>query len=245
MDIKILYEDQDILVVDKPAGIIVNRADTVKNVTVQDWAEKHIFSVNYFNEEDKKSDFYIRGGIVHRLDKETSGVMVLAKNEYSFKELQRQFRERIVEKKYIALVHGKLVPPVGEISVPVGRLPWNRTHFGVVPGGRESVTYYKVLNYLKNQNFSIEYLSFVELTPKTGRTHQIRVHLKYLGHPIFSDFLYAGRKTARRDRKMLPRVFLHAQKLKIRQPSNGLELDFYSDLPNELSGLVEKFEKVK
>ena len=221
MKIDVIYEDEDILVINKPAGMTVNRADTTRNEeTVQDWSELKIKdqiskiidnkesdyykndlikiaqvkrdatdpvekSVNYISNPTR--DFVNRGGIVHRLDKETSGVLVLAKNPESFIELQRQFKERIVEKVYIALAHGKLVPDRGVISEPVGRLPWNRMQFGVVPGGRESVTNYKVTSYYRGKNG--QQYSYVELNPKTGRTHQIRVHLKYIGYPIFADFL--------------------------------------------------------
>lgn len=117
------------------------------------------------------------------------------------------------------MAHGLLEPSEGEINVPIGRLPWNRTHFGVIAGGRESVTNYKVLEikYL-DLGRKGEQLSLVEIYPKTGRTHQIRVHLKHLNHPIFSDPLYAGRKTMNQDRKLLSRMFLHAAKIQFYHP---------------------------
>lgn len=244
MDIPILYEDDDLLVIDKPAGITINRAETTKHeTTVQDWSEKHIgityhLSEKKFGDEGWKAedDFYGRGGVVHRLDKETSGVLVLAKNPECFVELLRQFREREVKKVYQALAHGK-VPLEGEISVPVGRLPWNRKQFGILPGGRESKTTYKVLQYYKNSKTK-EILSLVELYPQSGRTHQIRVHLKYIGHPIFSDFLYAGRKTARDDRKELERVFLHAASLSLTHPKTKEPVSFNSPLSPELQGFI-------
>src|SRR5262249_21180394 len=134
--------------------------------------------------ETPEDAFYNRSGIVHRLDKETSGAMLVAKNVESFASLQGQFKDRVVEKTYKALAHGKISPSVGEISVPVGRLEFNRKRFGVVAGGRESLTHYEVLQNYENLKTK-EILSFVELYPKTGRTHQIRVHLQYIGHPIF------------------------------------------------------------
>lgn len=246
-DIKIIHEDDHILVIDKPAGITVNKADTTKNeITVQDWAEEKIDFSKFADEQTEiplgeyGNDFVKRGGVVHRLDKETSGVLVLAKDPASFLELQRQFRERIVEKAYIALAHGEIAPAEGEINVPVGRLEWNRKQFGVVPGGRESITHYKVLNIFKNNKK--EKFSLVELYPKSGRTHQIRVHLKYIGRPIFADFLYAGRKTSRADRKILNRVFLHAAKLTIIHPLYGKEKIFESPLPEELKNVIRHFE---
>lgn len=245
MTIPIMYEDGDILVVDKPAGVTVNRAETTKDeMTIQDWSEKHN-GITYqesrikYGEEGWKAEdeFYQRGGVVHRLDKETSGILILAKNPESFVELQKQFRERKVKKVYQALAHGK-VPVEGEIDVPVGRIPWNRKQFGILPGGRESTTTYKVLQYYKNPKTK-EVLSLVELYPQSGRTHQIRVHLKYIGHPIFSDFLYAGRKTARNDRKNLERVFLHASQISFSHPRTKEQLSFTSQLSAELQELLK------
>lgn len=251
MDIAILHEDDAILVIDKPAGITVNRAETTKEqVTVQDWSEQHI-GINYrvssikYGEEgwNPEDDFYQRGGIVHRLDKETSGVLVLAKNPQVFVELLRQFREREVKKEYQALAHGKLQPATGEINVPVGRLPWNTKQFGIIPGGKESKTLYKVLEYYQDQKKK-ELFSLVELYPQSGRTHQIRVHLKYIGHPIFADFLYAGRKTARDDRKILGRVFLHAAKITFTHPTKKTSITFSSPLPQELIVVLDQFLKL-
>lgn len=249
--IPIIFEDKEILVVNKPAGITVNRAETTKGgVTIQDWAEGKI-GISYkasglkygdanWNPEE---DFYQRGGIVHRLDKETSGVLVIAKKPKAFVSLQKQFRERVVKKVYIALAHGVMSPKKGEISEPVGRLPWNRNRFGILPGGRESKTLYTVTSYylLKEER---EKLSYVELYPQSGRTHQIRVHLKFINHPIFSDFLYAGRKTARADRRLLSRVFLHAKALTFIHPTTGAVVSFEAELPSELSEFLKTLEKL-
>ena len=237
----IIFEDDAFLVVNKPAGMVVNRSDTTAAVTtLQDWVEEKLKVKSQKLKVDQSSDFYNRGGIVHRLDKETSGILIIAKTPDAFVELQRQFKERIVKKTYIALAHGKLIGE-GEINVPVGRLPWNRKQFGVVAGGRESVTKYKVLSikYLANKN---EPLSLVELYPETGRTHQIRVHLKHIGHPIMSDELYAGRKIARNDRKMLPRVFLHAAKISFMHPTTKEPVEFESPLPEELQNFLRVVE---
>lgn len=230
-DIKIIYIDDDILVIDKPSGITVNNAETTKGqFTVQDYLEGKFPFSNPTNDE---SDFYKRAGIVHRIDKETSGILVVARNKESFENLQSQFKERKVNKTYIALVHGHVDSKEGEISVPVGRLPWNRKRFGVLAGGREAVTFYKVLKKYKKP------FTLLELTPKTGRTHQIRVHLKYFNHPIFGDFLYAGRKTSRQDRKVLERFFLHAQKINFFHPKTKKKVEFESPLPLELKQALE------
>lgn len=253
MDIPILYEDDDLLVVNKPAGIVVNRADTTKNeITVQDWAEEKYNILDNpdskkenkkFGEEgwDPKLDFFSRGGVVHRLDKETSGALILAKNPEAFVKLQKQFHDRTVKKTYRALAHGIITPEKGEINVPVGRLPWNRNRFGIIPGGRESKTLYKVLQIYVNPQTK-EKLTFIELYPQSGRTHQIRVHLKYINHPIFSDFLYAGRKTSRKDRQLLERVFLHAAGITFMQPSSGKKVAIESPLPSELQHVIATFQ---
>ncbi len=240
MDIKILYEDEDLLVLDKPSFLTVNKSDTtVGEMTVQDWVEEK-FSFIKLSTTDKESDFYKRAGIVHRIDKETSGILIVAKSPVAFQNLQSQFKTRKVKKTYVALVHGKVIPASGEISVPVGRLPWNRKMFGIVAGGREAVTKYKVLSvkYLLSGKVK-EPLTLLELSPETGRTHQIRVHLKYFNHPIFSDFLYGGRKVSRQDRKFLPRVFLHAAKISFFNPKTNELISFESKLPVELNNFLE------
>ncbi len=225
--IPVIFEDDAMLVVNKPAGIVVNRAQSVQGETVQDWVENtyHVFIDN-------------RAGIVHRIDKETSGILLVAKTPDAFSELQRQFKERIVQKTYIAVVHGKLVPPEGEINAPVGRLPWNRERFGIVPGGKESKTRYKVLRVIPAQA-GIGTVSVVELYPQSGRTHQIRVHMKYIHHPVVGDYLYAGRKTARADRVWAPRVMLHAWKLSCIHPVTGERLAFEAAIPDDMNRIIE------
>jgi 23S rRNA pseudouridine1911/1915/1917 synthase len=248
MSVKIIFEDENLLVLDKPAGMVVNRSDTTRGEeTIADFVEKHLniptpaprpFDPNFKNkdyETQAKEDFVYRSGIVHRLDKETSGILLVAKTFEAFWNLQAQFKERKVHKTYLALAHGKIEPETGEINVAVGRLPWNRRRFGVVAEGRESVTQYKVLSikYMISGKEK-EPLTFVELSPKTGRTHQIRVHLQYVKHPIFADPLYAGRKTSRNDRRLLSRIFLHASKISFFHPKTNKQISFESLLPIEL-----------
>lgn len=230
---KIIFEDDDVLVVDKPAGMVVNRAETVKGKTLQDWVEEHL-------EWDWESlDFVRRSGIVHRLDKETSGLLLVAKTPQVFAALQKQFKERQVKKSYLALVHGKIEPSRGMIEASISRSPFDRKKFGVFLGGREAETKYKVLSIrYKEANF----YSLVELEPKTGRTHQIRVHLKYIGHPVVGDEKYAGRKTARSDRKWCPRQFLHASFLSFTQPKTGKKIKFSSKLPSDLKQAIMSIE---
>lgn len=248
---EILYEDNDLLIINKAARVIVNRSDTTKGEeTVQDIVEKHLGLSAYYNtkpvpEGEFKSPeetFKERSGIVHRLDKETSGILLVAKTLPAFIELQRQFKERVVKKTYLALAHGLLKPTEGEIHVPVGRLEFNRKRFGVVAGGRESVTKYKVLKTYRNPKTK-EPLSLVELYPQTGRTHQIRVHLKHLNRPIVSDELYAGRKTARDDRKHLGRLFLHAAGITFFHPITEKVMELKSELPNDLQTYLQTLIK--
>ncbi len=218
-DISVLYEDNQLLIINKPPGVVVNRAQTVKGETVQDWAERTVSNLtNCSNLTNETNDFYRRSGIVHRIDKETSGVLLIAKTPEAFANLQRQFKERLVKKTYLALVHGTLEPSEGEIRAPVGRLPWNRERFGIVPGGKDAVTNYVVRSVISRQ---VKRYSFVELSPETGRTHQIRIHLKYINHPIVGDYLYAGRKTSRDDRTWAPRVMLHAFALSFFHPDQS------------------------
>lgn len=242
MSPKIIYEDEDMLVIEKPSGMIVNKADTTKGViTLQD------FLMSYLNleepktvltEEGYKNTFFERSGIVHRIDKETSGMLLVAKKEEAYFALQKQFKERTVKKRYITLVHGEVKPKEGEINAPIGRQEWNRMRFGVVAGGKEAVTLYTVLEYRKLTKQK-ELVSLMEIELKTGRTHQIRVHMKYLGYPLFADFLYAGRKTQRDDRKYLSRVFLHAAKISFTHPVTGEAMHFESELPEELKTFLD------
>ncbi|MBP7832310.1 MAG: RluA family pseudouridine synthase [Candidatus Levybacteria bacterium] len=254
MEPRIIFEDENLLVVDKPAGVIVNKADSAKGfVTLQDWVEtkfaiqkskklsdqeKSKYIVDGYNKYD---EFISRSGIVHRLDKETSGIILIAKNPETFVNLQNQFKSGIVSKTYTTLVHGKVENKTGEIDAPIGRLPWNRMRFGVFPEGRSAQSEYKVLSYKQHATGKTqEILTLVEVYPKTGRTHQIRVHFQYLKHPVFGDELYAGRKTGRLDRQDLDRHFLHASKIHIIHPTTNLATDFESTLPDSLSIFLNK-----
>ena len=240
---EVIFQDENFVLINKPAGMIVNKADTAKDeYTVQDWVwENYKLPTTPVGQAllseyqlDNSSEFSRRGGIVHRLDKETSGALIVALNEASFVFLQNQFKERTVIKEYLALVHGKLVAE-GEINVPIGRLPWNRMRFGVIPQGRQSYTKFKTLYHKKLVvGRDSEELSLVEVYPQTGRTHQIRVHMQYAGHPIFADILYAGRKTVARDRKHLSRHFLHASKISFISPTSNKRDTFVSPLTSEL-----------
>jgi len=212
VDPKILFEDEYLVVLDKPSGMDVE--------ALQAWIkEKLNFPIS--------NSFELRNGLVHRLDKPTSGVILVAKIKESFEALQKQFADRIVRKTYIALAHGKIKDEKGSIIEKVGRLPWKRTKFGVFEGGRDAQTDYEVVKYVGN-------FTLLNLFPKTGRTHQIRVHLKHIGHPVVADNLYAGRKVNRQDRKWCPRLFLHASQIEFMHPVTREKIIVKSELPEDL-----------
>ncbi len=224
MEPQIVFQDDFVMVVNKPSGMIsTNARSTRKKPTLQNWLRRQDYSL--------ARDFEIRSGIVHRLDKETSGLIIVAKDKDIFSKLQALFKNRLVKKKYLTLVHGIVEPKEGIIDAPVGRLPWNRERFGVLAGGREAITKYKVLRlYQKDKDKYSE----LELEPKTGRTHQIRIHLKHLGYPIVGDTFYAGRKRSREDRTWCPRLFLHAAKISFDHPVTNRFISVQSDLPLDL-----------
>jgi len=235
---QIIFEDQVLLILDKPAGLVVNRAATVKTETLQDWLEKK----KLIDPKQKKEApaFGQRLGIVHRLDKETSGLLIVAKTPQAWRNLQKQFKERQVKKRYWALVHGQVTPPQGEISASISRHPFDRQKFGVFLGGRPAKTSYRTLKNYETKEWGK--FSLLELSPKTGRTHQLRVHLKYLGYPVVGDQKYAGRKRFRVDRKWCPRQFLHASFLAFAHPLTGQRVEFSSPLPADLKKALQTLQ---
>jgi 23S rRNA pseudouridine1911/1915/1917 synthase len=235
---KIIFKDQSFVVVEKPAGLVVNRAKSVKGRTLQDWLEDK-FSLPFLADG---SDFWKRSGLVHRLDKETSGLILAARKPAAFANLQSQFKQRKVGKKYLALVHDRLMPRQGTIDLPIKRHPFNRRKFGVFLTGKKAETKYRVLDYFKKGEGQL--FSLVELYPKTGRTHQLRVHLKNINRPIVSDPLYGGRKTYRLDKNWCPRLFLHAAWLSFQDPKSAKKLEFSSPLPTDLKESLLKLTQL-
>jgi len=253
----IIYQDKDLLVINKPAGMVSNRSETTAGLqTVQDWIDKNLEielpDLNVIKDEAKFSkakEFINRCGLVHRLDKETSGLLLIAKNLKAFENLQSQFKERLVEKKYLALVHGEVKPEKGTIQAAITRNPFNRQKFGVFLSGKPAKTEYSRLEFIKSE-FKVKgkdlgKFSLLELTPKTGRTHQIRVHLKFLGYPLVSDQKYAGRKTFKLDLLWCPRHFLHACFLSFNHPSTDTRISFSSKLPLDLRIAMIKLKDKK
>lgn len=259
MKIEIVFKNSDFIVINKPSGVVVNKAATVKEGTIQDWAEEKLGFRGQGLGFREKTDFVRRAGVVHRLDKETSGLLVIAKNLEAFENLQAQFKTRKVKKKYLGLAHGKVEPEEGRIKLPISRSPFDREKFGVFPGGRRAETHYSVIsNYslrkipsecklqtMKRPKvwFKVSNFTLLEVTPLTGRTHQIRVHLKYIGHPVVADIKYAGRKTSRTDRIWCPRMFLHASSLGFSHPRTQKWIEFKARLPADLKLALEKLKK--
>lgn len=239
---EIIYQDSEILVLEKPAGLVTTSAVSVKSTTLQDWLK------SYLNLKD--SGVGGRAGIVHRLDKDTSGIILVAKNLQSFNSLQKQFKERKVKKRYLALVHGLGKSDNFEVNLLLTRHKFGK--FGVQSIGKTASTAFRVLKKFEFYNkFEIilekfpknwqryfekqaRFYSLIEAVPATGRTHQIRVHLKSAHFPIVSDSLYAPRKLLKFDHQFCPRLFLHAEKISFSHPETGKLLNFESKLPNDL-----------
>lgn len=249
VEIKIVFEDESLAVLAKPPNLIVNNAETTKGIlTLQDWVGKRyeiakIPKENYSSivEARELEEFYLRGGIVHRLDKDTSGLIIIAKNPESFYFLKKQFMDRKISKNYTALVHGRVSPAKGEIVAPIERDPSFRMRYFVGVGGREAKTFFEVKNYYRKDEDSSEkagLFTLLSLIPETGRTHQLRVHLKHLGHPLVSDPLYGDKKTYKDDILWCPRVFLHATSIGFSHPKTGLWLKISTDLPEDLSSTL-------
>ena len=212
--VKVIYEDSDLIVVDKPAGLLVHPAAGQYTGTLVNALLAHCPDLGGVAGS-------LRPGIVHRLDRDTSGLMVVAKNDAAQMSLSRQIKERTVTKAYLALVAGSLSPEHGIVEAPVGRHPRDRKRMAVVEGGREARTQYRVIEYLAD-------FTYLEALPETGRTHQIRVHFSAIGHPVVGDRVY-GRKST-----LVGRQFLHSHRLGFELPSTGDPVEFTSDLPPEL-----------
>lgn len=217
--LEIVYEDQDLAVVNKPAGMVVHPSYGHKKGTLVNALLARYPSLSQLPGS--------RPGIVHRLDKDTSGLMVVAKNLAARRNLQKQFKRGEVKKVYLALVEGHVKPAQGVIEAPIGRDLRRRKRMAVLRGGREAVTEYRVRSHLDGY-------TLVEAIPRTGRTHQVRVHLAFLGHPVVDDPVYGFRKK----RLELGRQFLHSHILGFKAPS-GQYLEFEAPLPEELERVLE------
>lgn len=234
--LEIVFEDDDLVVVNKPAGIVVHPAAGAHSGTLAN-------ALAYHFQELSTHAGAIRPGIVHRLDKDTSGLLVAAKTESAHENLADQFRVRGVFKSYAALVYGVVKLEAGRIEQPIARDPRNRTRMAVVSGGREALSLFKIRR-------SYNSFTLVDVELKTGRTHQIRVHLSWLKHPVVGDELYAGgRENSIQDVQLraqirkLNRQFLHAEQLGFSHPRTGEQMRFVAPLPAELTELLEELER--
>ncbi len=220
--LNILYEDDDLLVIDKPAGLTVHPAPGHPAHTLVNAILSHLSTLPVAGDQQ-------RPGIVHRLDKDTSGVMLVAKNSAAHLNLANQFKARSVVKAYQVLVKGRLTPEDGIIEAPIGRDPRRRERMAVVAEsrGREARTEYHVVKYMGDY-------TLLEVRPETGRTHQIRVHLAAIGYPVVGDKVY-GVKSPH-----LSRQFVHASRLGFHLPSTGEYVEFESELPPDLAQALKE-----
>ncbi len=215
----VLFEDSDLLVVNKPPGMTVHPSPGHATATLVNAVLAHCDDLSGIGG-------VMRPGIVHRLDRDTSGVILVAKNDAAHNALARQLKERSVEKTYVALVEGTPKPVEGIIDAPIARDPRNRTRMAIVPGGRASETSYRLVERFRGY-------SLVEARPKTGRTHQIRVHLAAIGHPIVGDRLY-GKASP-----LASRQFLHAQRILFTHPGTAERMQLEAPLPADLARALE------
>ncbi len=216
----IIYEDEDIMVIDKPAGVVIHPAPGHYEGTL---VHGLLFRCN----DLKGIGGVLRPGIVHRLDKDTSGIMLIAKTEIAHKSLVEQFKNSIIEKEYWALVHGPVKENEGKIDLPIARHPIKRKKMWVSENGKRAITFWKKISEFDNN------ITLVCAYPKTGRTHQIRVHFSYIGYPIVGDPVYGKRKNHYASRQML-----HAKRLSFYHPKTGIRMEFCSFLSADIKKLL-------
>lgn len=233
LPLSIVFEDEDLVVVDKPASMVIHMGAGIKGGTLVNALLHHIGKLSAAGGEQ-------RPGIVHRLDKMTSGLVIVAKNDATHRALAAQFKARKVHKSYVALVHGRVANDSGEIARPVGRDPVRRVRMkagGIAP--REALTRYRVIKRLPH-------FTLLEAMPLTGRTHQIRVHLASIGHPVVGDTLYGAPGKLRfggGEVLTLDRTFLHAAALEFEHPRSGKSLALKSPLPADLNGFLAGLDR--
>jgi len=224
--IDIIYEDRDVIVVNKAQGMVVHPAPGNYSGTLVNALLYHCTDLSGING-------VLRPGIVHRIDKDTSGILVVAKNDMAHKKLAEQLKEHSMNRIYNALVEGVLKEDTGTIDKPLGRHPNQRIKMAVVKDGRRAVTHYKVLNRYKNN-------TLIECKLETGRTHQIRVHMAYIGHPIVGDPVYGFSK----QKFKLEGQMLHAKKLGFIHPATNKYMEFDSELPEYFKKIIEIISNV-
>lgn len=220
----IVYEDSDVIVVNKPSGMVVHPAFGHYQGTLVNALMHHCDDLSGING-------VIRAGIVHRIDKDTSGLLVACKNDLSHKSLSKQLKDKTTTRKYIAIVYGQIPHNLGKINAPIGRDENNRQKMAVVSGGKPAVTHFKVLERFKK-------FTLIECTLETGRTHQIRVHMSYIGYPVLGDPLYGPRKVYGNTGQ-----FLHAKTLGFVHPRTNEYVEFSKDAPDIFYETLEEIKK--
>ena len=222
----IVYEDKDLAVINKPQGMVVHPAPGNYSSTLVNALLYHMDSLSSING-------IIRPGIVHRLDKDTSGLLLIAKNDFTHRQLSNQLKERYIHREYIAIVHGILHNDSGRIDAPIGRDPRNRKKMTVISkNSKEAITNYWVLDRFSKYTFA-------KVRLETGRTHQIRVHFSYINHPIVGDPLYSSGK----NEFNLDKQLLHARKIGFVHPRTKEHMEFECDIPEPFKGIVDKLSK--
>ncbi|MBH0229073.1 RluA family pseudouridine synthase [Halobacillus yeomjeoni] len=224
IDLDIVYEDADVIVVNKPSGMVIHPSAGHASGTLVNALLYHCDDLSGINGVE-------RPGIVHRIDKDTSGLLMVAKNDLAHKSLAKQLSEKSVERKYEAIAHGMIAHEYGTIDAPIGRDPKDRQRMAVVEGGRDAVTHFRVLR-------SFQDFTLVECKLETGRTHQIRVHMRYINHPLVGDPKYGPRKTWGLDGQAL-----HAKLLGFEHPRTGEWMSFEVEPPEEFASFLDFLEK--
>jgi 23S rRNA pseudouridine1911/1915/1917 synthase len=226
MELTVLYEDDDLVVIDKPPGMVVHPGSGQTRGTLAAGLLHRYPELDGVGAAD-------RWGLVHRLDKDTSGAILVARSQEAFDGLTGQLRERKISREYLTLIEGVLKPPTGTIDAPIGRDPGTPTRRAVIREGKHARTHYRLV-----KNYDEHDLAFVKVTLETGRTHQIRVHFAAIGHPIVGDATYGSR----REPGLSPRIFLHAGELKFKHPSDDSEIVVTSPLPADLAAVLDSLE---
>lgn len=245
-ELEVLWEDEAMMVVNKPAFLVVNRAESITGMTVADWADER-FSIQSMKLDPSvrlEKTFLMRSGVAHRLDKETSGCLLLAKSPEALGMLLGQFHDRVVKKEYLALVHGRMGISEGVVKLPLARSRYDREKWEIRYDGKVAETAWKVESRYRKvirDGGMAEDFSLVRCFPKTGRTHQIRVHLAHMGYPIFADEKYLTRSKVADDRKLLSHHFLHAEKIGFKDIS-GVFREVVAPLPSDELKLLRWME---
>jgi 23S rRNA pseudouridine1911/1915/1917 synthase len=231
LPLTILHDDDDVVVIDKPAGLVVHPAAGHADGTLVNALLFHVRDLSGIGGE-------VRPGIVHRLDKDTSGVMIIAKNDDTHRKLTADWNTERVQKEYLALVYGTPSSDRGTIDAPIGRDPRDRKRMAIVPNGRRAITDYEIVERLRAT-------SLIRCRLRTGRTHQIRVHMKHLGHPIVGDPLYSGpqwkgipEKKLQRLLASLTRQMLHAERITFVHPRSGEQITVTAALPGDMREMI-------